>query len=433
MPFARVPFARVPSSTLLTFLALVAGLAAGALLAGAPAAVRDAVIAVAEPLGTVWTNAIRMTVVPLVMALLVAGVAAAADPRVVGRLGVRAVALFVGVLSATAALLLATAPPLLARLPLDPASVASLRQAAAPAAGALAGTAPTVRQWVVELVPTNPVRAAADGTMLPLVVFTLAFALAVARLAPAPRDAIVALARATGEALLVVVRWVLALAPLGVLALALPLGARLGAAAAGALAGYVAVTLLLCAGVLAFLLPLGVLLGRVSPARLARAAAPAQVVAAGTRSSLAALPALVGGVARHLDVPPAASGFVVPLAMATFRVGATVGIVVGALFLARLYGVALDGRALAAIGLASVLLSFGVPGVPGGLFVAMAPVLAAAGIPAEGLGILLAVDMVPEAGRTLLNTTGHVVAVAVVGRRAGGAAPAAAAATPPVG
>jgi Na+/H+-dicarboxylate symporter len=411
----------VPSPTLLTFLALVVGLAAGALLGGAPAALRDAVIAVAEPVGTVWTNAIRMTVVPLVMALLVGGVAAAADPRVVGRLGARALALFLGVLAATAGLVTLVAPLLLARLPLDPAAVAALRRSVAPAAtGALAATPPTLRQWIVELVPTNPVRAAADGTLLPLVVFTLGFALAIARLPAPARDTLVTFARAVGEALLVVVRWVLALAPAGVLALALPLGARVGAAAAGALAGYVGLTVLLCAAAAAGLVGLGAALGGVSPARLVRAAGPAQVVAAGTRSSLAALPALVRGVERHLDVPAAASGFVVPLAMATFRIGATIGIVVGTHFLARLYGVALDGAAVAAIAAAAVLLSFGIPGVPGGVFVAMAPVLATAGIPAEGLGILLAVDVVPDAARTLANTTGHLVAVAVVGRRGAG-------------
>ena len=94
----------------------------------------------------------------------------------------------------------------------------------------------------------------------------------------------------------------------------------------------------------------------------------------------------------------------------------TVAIVVGTLFLAHLYGVPLTLGARVALAATAVLLSLGVPGVPGGVFLVMAPVLASTGIPAEGIGLLLAVDAIPDAFRTLTNVTGHVMMTAVVGR-----------------
>ncbi len=398
-----------------TFAALAAGLLLGAALRSALAPpTLDALLAAAEPVGTTWVNAIRMTVVPLVVSLLV-GAVATDDARVVGRLGVRVAAAFAVSLSLGAALVLLVTPPLLAALPVPPpeALAALGGGAAAPAQTA----APVgLRDWLVGLVPTNPVRAAADGALLPLVVFTLLFAAAAARVGDAPRAALVAVFRAVADAMLVLVRWVLLLAPVGVFALALPLGARAGAAAAGALAGYVVLTIALCLVINAGMYAAAVTLGRVAPAAFARAAAPAQAVALGTRSSLAALPAMLRGAEQHLALPPASVAMLLPLAVATFRISVTVAIIVGTLFLARLAGVELTAAQQLGVGATAVLLSVGVPGVPGGVFLVMAPVLTSVGIPAAGVGLLLAVDPITDAFRTLTNVTGHLALTAIVGR-----------------
>ena len=405
-----------PSSR--TFAALAAGLALGVALRGAlaPAAV-DAVLAAVEPIGTVWVNAIRMTVVPLVVSLLI-GAVAADDARAVGRLGVRAALAFAVSLSAGAALVALVAPPLLALIPVPPPEAL-----AALSGGALPDTAVQavgLRDWLVAIVPVNPVRAAADGALLPLVVFTLAFAAAATRIAAESRLALVSVFRAVGDALLVVVRWVLLLAPFGVFALALPLGARAGGAAAQALAGYIVLTIALCLVVIAGMYAAAVVLGRVPLARFARAVAPAQAVALGTRSSLAALPAELRGAETHLGLPPASVAMLLPLAVATFRISVTVAIVVGTFFLAQLSGVELSLAQRVSVAATAVLLSLGVPGVPGGVFLVMAPVLTSVGIPAEGVGLLLAVDAIPDAARTLTNVTGHVALAAIVGRARGG-------------
>ena len=391
------------------------GLALGVAVSASGSPALLAAAAAVEPLGTLFINAIRMAVIPLVVASLVGGVAATSDTRAVGRVGARALVVFLGAVTVGAVYAVLIAPPLLRLAPISPAATAALTRTvgAAPDATKL----PTVGQWLVALVPTNPVKAAADGAMLPLIVFTLLFALAATRLTPERRAPLLAFFGGVAEASLVLVRWVLATAPLGVFALALPLAARLGAAAAGAVASYVVITAVATTVfMLLVLYPAAVLLGRVSLGRFARAALPAQAVAFSSRSSLAALPAMIETSRARLGLPESVTTFLLPLAAATFRVGGAVGQTIGALFVARLYGVTLDPAALLGLVATVVVMTFSIPGVPAGSIVAMVPVLLAAGIPVEGLGILIGVDTIPDMFRTTTNVTGDLVAATIVGR-----------------
>jgi Na+/H+-dicarboxylate symporter len=150
----------------------------------------------------------------------------------------------------------------------------------------------------------------------------------------------------------------------------------------------------------------------------ARATLPAQAVAFSSRSSLAALPALIEGGREHLRLPDEITSFFLPLAVAVYRIGAAIGQTVGVAFIAQLYGVSLGPAQLATVVLTAVATSFSVPGIPGGSIVIMAPVLMAAGLPVEGIGILLGADTIPDMFRTTVNVTGHMAAAAVVGRAA---------------
>ena len=109
-----------------------------------------------------------------------------------------------------------------------------------------------------------------------------------------------------------------------------------------------------------------------------------------------------------------------------FRAGAGIGQTVGVLFIAKLYGVDLGTAQLATIAVTSVITSFSVPGVPGGSILVMIPVLMAAGIPVEGIGILLGVDTIPDMFRTTTNVTGHMAAATIVARGEASAADASA-------
>jgi Na+/H+-dicarboxylate symporter len=397
-------------------LGLVLGLAAGAVVAATESAALATAVAWIEPIGSIWINALRMTIVPLVVAGLVVGAASSGDARSIGRLGGRALAIFLALLGAAATFTVLVGPPLFALLPLDPAAIAALRESvgAAGAAGPPPTGFPDFRQWLVDLVPANAFRAAADGAILPLIVFSLALGFAISRIGVEQRDLLVRFFRGLFDAMLTLIRWVLAFAPVGVFALALPLATRLGLAAAGAVVYFIVTVSALCLIVTAALYPVAAIFGRVSPRRFARAAAPAQSIGFSARSSLAALPAMIETGRKQLDFPPIITNFFLPLSASTFRYGSAVGITAGVLFLARLYGVELGPVQLATIALTTVLITFSVPGVPGGSILIMMPVLNAVGVPPEGAAILLGVDTIPDMFRTVANVSGTFTAATVL-------------------
>jgi proton glutamate symport protein len=420
------------SLTTRVLIALLAGIGAGLLLSTTDASFARTLISVVEPVGTLFINAIRMTVIPLVASSLIVGIASSADRAAIGRIGIRGLVVFVVLLTGSGVLAAIVAPPVFARLTLDSAtSAALLARSASDAVGVASGSAAiqTPSQWLVSLVPPNPIRSVVDGAMLPLIVFSLVFGLALLSIDAARREQVTRFFRAIAEAMLVVVRWLLVLAPIGVFALALPLVALLGVAALGALATYVLlVSTLAVVFTVAVIYPAAVVGGRVSLRAFARAAAPAQVVASSSRSSLAALPALIEAARDRLGLPTEVTSFFIPLANATFRVGATLALTAGALFVARLYSVPISGSQLATIVATSVITSFSIPGIPGGSIIAIVPVLSSVGLPVEGMGILLGVDTIPDIFRTTANVTGQMAAATIVARGASMPAPADAAA-----
>ena len=417
---ARQSRARIPLAARV-LIGLGVGFAIGLLLAHTDADTTRRVLAVAEPAGAIFVNLIRMTVIPLVVASLIVAIATAPDTTAVGRIGIRALLLFLGILAAGAALAAIAAPPLFALYPLDAAAVAALRATAASAGQTVTESAraiPSVGQWISDLVPANVFKAASDGAMLPLILFALALGIALGRVDESRRGAVVRVFDGIAEAMLVLLRWILALAPIGVLALAIPLAARVGSAAAGALVAYIAVAVLLMVAFLILVLyPLAIIGGRVSASRFARASLPAQAVGFGSRSSLAALGAMIEASRDALALGGPITGFFLPLAVATFRAGAAVNQTVGVIFIAYLYGVPLSATQLATIVVTVIVTTFTVPAIPGGSIIVMVPVLVAARLPVEGIGVLLAVDTIPDMFRTLSNVTGSLTVATVLGRR----------------
>lgn len=400
---------------------LVAGLAGGVLLSSLHNAALLDIVGWIAPIGTIWVNALRMTVIPLVVGGIVMGAASARDAGSIGKLGARAILLFFALLTAAALFTAVAAPALLSMMKIDPAASAALRGTAADAAAAAPNVSaaaqqgfPDLRQWLVDLVPVNPIKAAAEGAVLPLIIFSLAFGLALSRISSPGRDTVVGFFNGLFEAMLTLVRWILQLAPIGVFALSLPLATKLGVAAAGAVLSYIAITSALCVVVIALLYPLAATLGRVPIRAFARAAAPGQAVAFSARSSLAALPAMIDAGAKELQFDQEITAFFLPLSASTFRLGAAVGIPTGVLFVAALYGISLSSAQILTVAVTAILLTFSVPGVPGGSIVIMVPVLLAAGLPPEAAGILLGVDTIPDMFRTTTNVTGTMAAATIL-------------------
>lgn len=388
------------------------GLALGLVAVVHPTPPLIRLVQIIEPIGTLWVNAIRMTVVPLVFALLVTGVAAT-EVRTVRALGARALAAFVGLLVVSGTVAMMVAPLLFAWLHVDVRPVATPLPRTA---------APGIRDWVLDLVPANPIKAAADGAMLPLVVFTIAFAIALLTIRVDRREPVLGFFRGVSDAMLAIVRFVIALAPIGVFALMLSISSRAGVAAAGALGYYVAAAIAAHAALLVVLYPLAPVVARLSIAHFARAALPPQAVAVSTSSSLASLPALIDSAERRLHLPDDVTGLVLPLAVSSFKLAIPMVWVVAAVFLSKLYGVPLGPAQMLVITVTSMLTSFSAPGVPHGGLLMISPLVASMGLPPEGVGLLIAVDVLPDIGATTVNVTGDLLAAAMVGRTRAGSA-----------
>lgn len=404
-------------SSVAVLVALALALVMGAAIAasGSPALLHAADLV--APAGTLWVNAIRMTVIPLVVSLLITGIASTRSLSSIGRMGGRTIAIFVAQLSVTALIFIPAAVAVFALLPSSGVRP-PLPEGAAAAAGQIAAaeTGNGFASWLTSLVPQNPIAAAATGAMLPLVVFTILLALAITRTPDTSRERLVGFFEALCDAMLQLVRWVVALAPVGVFALILPLAARGAAALAGGVGLYIAIYSIGCIVVVLLLYPAAAIGGGVPIRQFARAALPGQLIAFSTSSSIAALPGLVEGADRDLKMDSSVSGFVLPLAVSVFKPAAPVTWTVGSLFVAHFYGIPLHLPQLAIIGLASVFMVFISPGIPRGGFLVLAPLFLAIGLPVEGIGILIAVDAIPDIFATLLNATGDLLATVLVAR-----------------
>jgi Na+/H+-dicarboxylate symporter len=394
------------------------GLGAGlAIAASHNPALRGAADAVA-PIGTLWVNAIRMTVIPLVVSLVITGVASASSVGTVGRIGRRTIAVFVAMLIGATILALPLGIAVFSWLPKIITVRPELPPGAAEAASSLSTGAIPVgfSTWITSLIPTNPIAAAANGAMLPLILFTLLLALAIAHVPADGRDALLRFFRALGDAMQVLVRWVIWCAPVGIFALMLPLGAHGGAGFAGAVGFYIAAYSIGCVLFVLLLYPALAVLAKLPMREFARAALPAQLIAFSSSSSIASLPALVRGADESLHLPKDVTGFVLPLAVSMFKFAAPVSWTFGALFVAWFYNVDLGPAAYLTIAFAAVFLAFAAPGVPRGAFLMLAPMFLSIHLPVEGIGILIAVDAIPDLFATVLNVTGDLAAVVFVAR-----------------
>ena len=391
---------------------LLAGFLLGLGLAAVPTQATATIVSLFAAAGSIFIDLIRMTVLPLVTSLLVTGLGAATGSSGLGRAGARAIVGGAMLLVAAIAISLLVARPLLDRVQVDRDAAVALRGASTPAAAAPGpSTLSSIVQWMRELVPVNVVRSAADGVILPVVLFAVIFGLALAKVDPPRREPVLSVAAGIADVMQRIVGGLLRAAPVGIFALAVPLASGLGITAAAAVFAYIGLVVGLTVALTLLLYPLGVMAGRLSWTGFAAYCAPAQALAFTARSSLAALPSMLE-CATKAGLPARAAA-VMPIALSTFHFGSAVAQTVGALFVARVYDVALSPFQTASMAVAVFFASIAVPGVPGGSIIAMTPVLLSAGLPPEGLGILLAVDAVPDMFRTTANVTGAMTLTAV--------------------
>lgn len=398
-----MPEIRVPG--MLTLAGLLSGLLLGLVLAGSPAL--EAMLSVAGPIGELWLKALKMTILPLVAGLLFTGIVETAAAAQAGAMARRTMGFIVGTL-ALSALVGATLMPSLLSLSPPPAGVN-------PPVSEIAPQVPGFGDFLLSLLPSNVATAAANDALLPVIVFVALLAVASLRLDEAPRRQLALLFEGLAGAMMVVIGWVLKVAPLGVFALGLSLAARSGAAAIGALAHYIVLVSLCGAVFLALAYPLALLAGRRRLGAFALAVLPAQVVAISTQSSLASLPAMLAAC-RKLGIATTTAEFVLPLAVTIFRATSPAMNVGAVIYAAHLAGADLHPGAIAAGAFVAFITTFGSVSLPGTVsFIASTgPIAAAMGVPLWPLGILVAVEMLPDLMRTIGNVTMDVAVTAGV-------------------
>jgi Na+/H+-dicarboxylate symporter len=165
---------------------------------------------------------------------------------------------------------------------------------------------------------------------------------------------------------------------------------------------------------MAALVGVAVLVGAVPLKRFATAIAPALLIAFTSRSSMAALPVLMRSVRERLSFEETTTGLLLPFTASVLRVSAPVAQAVAALFVAHAFGIRLEPMQILTLTGLGVMLSFAVPGIPNASFIVMVPVFEALSLPIYAIGLLLAVDVIPDAFKTMLNVTGHLTAATLV-------------------
>ena len=402
--------------------ALVLGLLAGAAAEAWGVPGGGVTLAAVESVGQLWLNALRMTIIPLVFALLVTGIASIADAAATGRMALRALVLFGVLLVGATVYAFAASMGLHAIWPIDAEGGSALLAGTSPeAASAVAAGAKSggFGAFVSGLAPANVVQAAAENAILSIVVFAVAFGFAMTRLPDRLRQPLAVFFEAVAAAMIVIVEWVLWAAPVGVFALAMGVGETAGLGIAGVLAHYVAIVSLAIIGLILLIYVVVLASGRVGLGRFAQAAAPAQVVAISTQSSLATLPTMIDRALEKLGVSAPTAGLVLPLAVAVFRITSPVANLAVCIYVAHLHGIELGLAAMAAGGVAAIAASVGTVGLPGqvSFFASIAPICLAMGLPLEVLPLLLAVEIVPDIFRTVGNVTADLAVVRLVERK----------------
>lgn len=370
----------------------------------------------ADTVGGLWLDALRMTIIPLVVSLLVTGIAKTFDCARGDKVALRSVILFISLLWLSTAMAALLIPSLLAAWPVPEAAAKALASGLGHDQATMAAS-PGIADFLRSIVPTNPVAAAANNALLSLILFTAIFAMALARLPAGQREPVVGFFDAIGNAMLIVVDWVLKAAPVGVLALAFAVGARAGASAIGALVHYVLIVS--AAGLAAWLLayPLARVFGKVGLARFARAMLPAQAVALSTQSSLASLPTMLSATAE-LGIKDSVARVSLPIAVAIFRVTSPAMNLAVAIYVAHWMGIDLSTSALFAGAAVAAVTTVGSVSLPGqvSFLTSITPICVAMGVPIEPLALLVAVEMIPDLVRTVGNVTMDVAATSVVDR-----------------
>lgn len=420
MPAARTARRFRLSAPVKVLLGLIFGAVVGLSLSSWDQAFALQVAQWAKPVGRLWLNALQMTVVPLVTALVIMGVNNASNAASSGRAARNAIIVFGVLLVAAASFAAVATPTLLSLIPNDQQTLETFRSALGGHASNAVAATPT--QWIATVIPSNALAAAASSAMLPLVVFALFFGFALSRQEAERRERLLGLISIIADTMITIIRWVLWAAPLGVFALVLVVCAEVGISVLGVFGWYILVMCTVYILVTLLLYLVASVVARENLRRFASALLPVQLIAGSTQSSLASLPSMIDSARNRLGYPAALTSLMLPMAVSLFRVTSPAQYIAVASFIAWLYGIDLGFSQYAVAVLLAAAISMGSTGLPGqaNFLTNNLPVTQSLGLPVEPLGVLLAMDTIPDVFCTVGNVTGHMTATAVIARHEGG-------------
>jgi Na+/H+-dicarboxylate symporter len=377
-------------------------------------------LAALAPLGTAFIRAITMIVIPLVVASLVVGVASLGDLRALGRIGGRTVGYYLctTAVAVTIGITLSNLVQPGSRIP-EESKNALLAEYGGAAAGRieLADQAPGIVDVLLSIIPRNPIQAAANGDMLPLIFFTILFGAAAALLDERRKQALVGFFDAVNEVSMTIINWIMELAPYAVFALIAAVTAQFGLDVLKSLLLY---TITVVAGLLlhavgTYGLAVRFLGGR-KPLQFFRRVREAQVLGFSTSSSNATLPVTIRVAEHELGISTRVAGFVLPLGATINMDGTALYQGVAVMFIAQVFGIDLTWTQQLTVVLTATLASIGAAGVPSAGIITLALVLRQAGVPETGIALILGVDRILDMLRTSVNITGDLSASVFVSR-----------------
>ncbi len=376
-----------------------------------------------EPVGTAFIRAITMIVIPLVVASLIVGAASLGDLRTLGRIGGKTVGyyLFTTATAVSIGIVLSNIIRPGSRIP-EASKDALLAAYGGEAAGRieLADRAPGIVDMLLSMISRNPIESAANGDMLPLIIFTLLFGAAASLLDDRRKQALVGFFDAVNEVSMTIIGWIMKLAPYAVFALLAAVTARFGFDILKSLAIY-SLTVVLglvihAVGTYGLLVRF---LAKVNPLYFYRRIREAQILGFSTSSSNATLPVTIAVAEKELGVSKRVAGFVLPLGATVNMDGTGLYQGVAVMFIAQVFGIDLHWTAQLTVVLTATLASIGAAGVPSAGIITLALVLRQANVPETGIALILGVDRILDMLRTSVNITGDLSAATFVARSEG--------------
>ncbi|MBI1745795.1 MAG: dicarboxylate/amino acid:cation symporter [Acidobacteria bacterium] len=377
-----------------------------------------------EPVGTAFLRLISMVIIPLVFSSLVVAIAGLGGVAKLGRLGLKSISYFTLAMTIAVGLGLALATFLRPGHRLNRTTQALIVKNYGGQAGERLKSQParpSLTTMLLDLIPTNPLKAAAEGNLLQVIFFAMVFGVALLMIHGAHRQWLIDGLTAIYEVMIKLVMMTMGLAPFGVFAIMASTVGRYGLQILATLFQYIAVVMAgLLAQALLFYPVIVIGYGRRNLWDFFRAISSAQLLAFSTTSSAATLPVSIQCSEERLKIAPEVTNFVLPLGASLSRDGTAVYQAISAVFIAQVYGINLSLYQIGLIGLIAVLASMGTAAVPAGGFINLAIILSATGIPLEGLALVLGVDRILDMSRTMINVTGQLVGAVFINARSDG-------------